>query len=390
MNLRNITIFSLVMGMGYTGMSVARPNVESCPSGHSINKAFSSGANWDLCWEEKANEGIVLSNVSYTAPGNNKRKVLGEASISQIQTDFDDGSTKLFSVTGTGLGGGSLLKLTSQDCPQGELLQNNNKPVLCKTTKPMGLIWKNGSQHKQGDLLELFSISKAGSIRYIVRWKLYENGIIEPAIGMSGTLTKEGSNPDHGWQVTNDNRIAVGFTNHYFWRLDFDIEADNNNDLVEQIASIPSSNRLKKSKVITPINTEQAFSLNPANKVFWRVRDSLEQSSNNFGYISYELSLLNYGHQGKGNNQEAWLNNDFFVTLYNSCERFAVKNPTQNGCAENVSQFVNGQNTNVKDVVTWYRASYHHLPRDEDVSQIATRWTGLKLIPRDWSASNPF
>lgn len=390
MKLRNFTIFALVASMSYTGITVARPNVESCPSGHSINKSFSSGAKWELCWEEKAKEGIVLSNVSYTAPGNDARRVLGEASLSQIQTDFDDGSTQIFSVTGTGLGGGSLINLSSQDCPQGELIQNNNKSVLCKTTKPMGYIWKNGSQHKQGDLLELDSISKAGSIRYVVRWKLYENGIIEPTIGMSGTLTKEGVNPNYGWQVTDENRIAVSFTNHYFWRLDFDIEANNSNDLVEQISSIPSSDRLKKSKVITPINTEKAMSLNPVNKVFWRVRDGFELSSNNFGYISYELSLLNYGHQGKGNNQEAWLNNDFFVTHYNSCERFAVKNPTQNGCAENVSQFVNGQNTNLKDVVTWYRASYHHLPRDEDVSQIATRWTGLKLIPRDWSASNPF
>lgn len=388
MNLRIFTIFSFVLTV-YTGISVARPNVENCPAGHIVDKAFSSGAKWSLCWEEKANEGVVLSNIKYTTPGNNARRVLGEASVSQIQTDFDDGSTKLFSVTGAGLGGGSLLNLSSQDCPQGQLIQNNNKSVLCKTTKSMGYIWKNGNQHKQGKLIELFSISKIGSIRYIVSWKFYENGIIESSIGVSGTLTKEGSNPSHGWQVTDSDRVAVGFTNHYFWRLDFDIELDSNNDLVEQIASIPSSDRLKKSKVVTSINTESAFSLNPVNKVFWRVRDSFEQNSNNIGYISYELSSLNYAHQGKGNNQEPWLNNDFFVTLYNPCERFAVKNPTQNGCAENLSQFVNGQNINVTDVVTWYRASYHHLPRDEDVSQIATRWTSLKLIPRDWSASNP-
>ncbi len=389
MNLRNFTLVPLVFAMSYTGISVARPNVDGCQSGHAINKSFSSGAKWELCWEEKAKEGVVLSNVNYKTPGNSAVKVLGEASLSQIQTDFDDGSAQLFSVTGAGLGGGALIDLSSEDCPQGQLLRNNGKAVLCQRTKPMGYIWKNGTQHKQGDLLELFSISKVGSIRYIVSWKFYENGIVEPTVGLSGTLTKEGSNPNHGWQVTDANRIAVGFTNHYFWRLDFDIHSDNNNDLVEKISSIPSSDRRKKKKVIEPIYKEAGFSLNPVNKVFWRVRDSFERNSNNVGYISYELGLLNYGHQGKGNNQEPWLDKDFFVTLYKSCERFAVKNPTQNGCAENVSQFVNNQNINVKDVVTWYRASYHHLPRDEDVSQIATRWTGLKLIPRDWSASNP-
>lgn len=388
MNLRIITIFCFVLITFFAKTSVARPNIESCPSGHTINKTFSSGAEWSLCWEEKNNEGIVLSNVRYSTPGNNLRSVLGEASLSQIQTDFDDGSAKLFSVTSTGLGGGSLLDLSSQDCPQGQLIENNGKSVLCNTTKSMGLIWKNGNQHKQGDLLEIFSISKVGSVRYIVRWKFFENGIIEPAVGISGTLTKQGSNPKYGWLVGNSNQIAVSFTDHYFWRLDFDIDGDGSNDLVEQISSIPSADRQKKSKVIQSIQVESSFSLNPTNKVFWRVRDGSEQNSSS-GFISYELGLLNYAHQGKGNNQEPWLNNEFFTTLYDPCERFAVKNSTQNGCAENVSQFVNGQNINVKDVVTWYRASYHHLPRDEDLSQIPIRWTSLKLIPRDWSPANP-
>jgi primary-amine oxidase len=388
MNLRIFTVFYVVCLTVFAQTSIARPNDINCPAGHTINKVFSSGAEWSLCWEEKANEGIVLSNILYSTPGNNPRKVLGEASLSQIQTDFDDGSTQQFSVTSVGLGGDSLVDLSSQDCPQGRLVENNGKSVLCETTKPMGYIWKYRTQHKQGDLLELFSLSKINSISYVIKWKFYENGIIEPAVGVSGKLTKIGSNLDHGWRVTENDLIAVGFTNHYFWRLDFDIDVDGNNDLLEQISSIPSSNKLKKSKVIASINTESALSLNPVNKVFWRVRDNSEQNST-VGHISYELNLLNYAHQGKGNNSEPWLNNDFFVTHYDPCERFAVKNPTQDGCAENISQFVNGQNINAKDIVTWYRASYHHLPRDEDINQIATRWTSLKLIPRDWSPSNP-
>ncbi len=388
MNLRIFTVFYILCLTAFAQTSVARPNGINCPAGNTINKVFSSGAEWSLCWEEKTNEGIVLSNILYSTPGSNPKKVLGEASLSQIQTDFDDGSTSLFSVTSNGLGGDSLVDLSSQDCPQGQLIESNNKSVLCKTTKSMGYIWKYRSQHKQGDLLELFSISKVNSISYVVKWNFYENGIIEPAGGVSGKLTKVGSDSDHGWLVTENDLIAVGFTNHYFWRLDFDIDVDGNNDLLEQISSIPSSNKLKKNKVIASITTESALSLNPANKVFWRVRDNSEQNST-VGYISYELYLLNYAHQGKGNYSESWLANDFFVTRYDPCERFAVKNSTQGGCAENISQFVNGQNINAKDIVTWYRASYHHLPRDEDINQIATRWTSLKLIPRDWSPSNP-
>ncbi|MCK5829041.1 MAG: hypothetical protein KAH20_01935 [Methylococcales bacterium] len=389
MNFQKFTIFYVVFFTVFTQTTIARTDVQNCPAGHTITKTFSSGSEWSLCWNEEIKQGVVLSNVKFATPGNNLTSVLAEASVSQIQTDFDDGSPQLFSVTTNGLGDSSLVNLSSPDCAGGQLIRNDsNKAVLCQKTKSMGYIWKNGAQHRQGEFLELFSISKANSINYIVSWRLYENGVFEPAIGMSGVLSKFGSNSVYGWPVADNSRIATSFTNHYFWRLDFDIDASGDNDLLEQIESIPSADNLKKSKVITPIQTEKALSANPVNKVFWRVRDGSQQNSN-VGFISYELGLLNYAHQAKGNNSEPWLNNDLFVTLYNPCEQFAVKNSTQNGCAENVSQFVSGQNINQKDIVTWYRASYHHLPRDEDIGQVVTRWISLKLIPRDWSSSNP-
>ncbi len=388
LNLRTVVIFLFLFTVFQVEMAVARPNIQGCPNGQAINKSFASGVDWGLCWEEKSNEGIVLSNIFYTTPGGIPRRVLGEASLSQIQTDFDDGSTKKFVVTSSGLGGSSLVDLLSEDCPGGQLLQDNGKSVLCNTTQPMGYIWNSGNLQRQGEFMELYSISKIDTTFYIVRWRFLENGIIQPSVGLSGSLSKFGSDQKHGWAVTADNRVAIGFTNHYFWRLDFDLESDNDNDLVEQIESVPSADRQRKRKELTSVSAEAALSLNPERKRFWRVRDGSEQNTN-VGYVSYELVLLNYGHQGKGNNNEAWLANDFFVTLYDECERFAVKNSTQNGCAENVSQFVNGQNTNQKDIVVWYRASSHHLPRDEDIHQIGTRWTGLQLLPRDWSSKNP-
>lgn len=387
MNLRFLIISCFVFFTMSSEIALARPNVQACPSGHSVSKTFSSGAEWSLCWDEKDNEGVVLSNVLYSVPGGNLKRVLGEASLSQIQTEFDDGSSSLFSVSQPGLGGSSLRDLSAEDCPQGELLQRNGKSILCKRGASMGYIWKKRSQHKQGEYLELFSMSNIGTASYIVSWKFYESGIIESAVGLTGKLSKFGSNANYGWPVSND-QIAVGFTNHYFWRLDFDLADSGNNDLFELIASTPSSNKTKKIKSITAIEKEKSFSLNPVNKHFWRVRDGAEQNSTT-GFISYELILLNYGHQGKGNAQEPWLTDDLFITHYEPCERFAVKNPTQNGCAANVSQFVNGKNINKKDVVAWYRASYHHLPRDEDMGRVATRWTGLKLLPRDWSSKNP-
>ena len=97
--------------------------------------------------------------------------------------------------------------------------------------------------------------------------------------------------------------------------------------------------------------------------------------------------MLNYAMQNKGNTSSPWLKNDVFITRYNACERFAVKNPTNN-CGENVSEFVNSQNTNAKDIVVWYRLTHHTLPRDEDFSPAAPQWSSFILLPRDWTSTN--
>ncbi len=379
----------VAIAMGATSTTTtARPGGQSCPSGQVINNTFSSGAGWDICWEAESKQGIIFSNIYYNTPAGISRRVLGEASVSQIVTEFDDGSTSQFTVTQNGLGGDNLVNLTSTDCPNGQRLQLNGKNVLCQSTKARGYIHKDDVRQRQGELLDLFSISKIGGKTYIVRWKFYDSGIIEPMIGLSGKLEKFGSNVNYGWTVGQNNQIAIGFTNHYFWRLDFDLGETPDDDVAEEIISVPSSDRLKKTIQIQSMASEAGRSLDYETKRFWRIRDAAIQNSN-VGFISYELVLLNYAHQGQGNSNVSWLGNDFFVTKYNSCERFAVDNPSQNGCGTNITQFVNGENVNEKDLVTWYRASYHHLPRDEDLNSVPVRWTGFQLLPRDWVSENP-
>jgi primary-amine oxidase len=79
-----------------------------------------------------------------------------------------------------------------------------------------------------------------------------------------------------------------------------------------------------------------------------------------------------------------------FFTRYKDCEKQAARNTTANGCASDVSQFVNNESINSQDVVVWYKQSYHHLPRSEDSNRIATQWSSFQLLPRDWHARNPF
>ncbi len=371
----------------FTNVAQARPNNTSCPTGNTISKTFSSGAAWDMCWEVRAEEGVVLSDVYYKPRNKTRRRVLGEASLSQIQTEYDDGSATEFLVTQYGLGGSNLQTLNSSMCQGGQLRRHAGRDVLCEVTKSNGYIYRyRNSTRRQGSKLDLYSASNINAREFIIKWSFLENGSIEVASGLTGKFNNRTSNAANGWPVTNQNQIATGFTDHYFWRLDFDIANDNGNDIIEQIRSVPSSDRLTKTKQIQTISSELAASFTPSDKKFWRVKDQSVTNSANQA-ISYEMVTLNYAQQSKGNSSSAWLKNDMYLTQYNACERFAVQNPTNN-CASNVSQFVNGENINAKDVVVWYRLVHHTLPRDEDFSPAPVQWSHFIMLPRDWTSTN--
>jgi primary-amine oxidase len=378
---------ALISLMAWQSAALANPNA-SC-QGESISKTFASGAHWEFCWSIKDQEGLVLSQVHYKAPGSTNRRVLGEAALSQIEADFDDGAVDpKFVTTQLGLGGNNMLAQSAQDCPEGDLHTWNGRNVLCATTYQAGYLYKYNSQ-RQTERFEINTSSQVGPRNYTLRWSFYENGTIEPAIGLSGILPAVGeSTAQYGWPVGANGEIGSSFMDHYLWRLDFDLDDSADNDVVEEINSVPSADRLRKTKTIAAINTERATSLNPETKRFWRVRDgdTRNQAGN---YISYELVPSNYDQSRANSRNEAWLQNDVYFTTYNSCERYAANNPTIN-CGDNVAQFVSGQNLNRQDIVLWYKQNNHYLPRSEDSNRMGMRWSSFKLLPRDWNAQNPF
>ena len=383
--------FPVVAGfilLGSFHSAEARPGNPSCPAGQTIQSTLSSGSNWSMCWEARDKEGVVLSDIRYQAPGQTRRRVMGEISLSQIQRNYDDGSPVKFLVTSSGLGGNNFINLTSSECSGGQLRYSAGKPVLCESKKDAGYIYKYGTQTAvSGQDLSLMSASQIGSYSYTVEWIFKENGTIQPKVGLSGSISKTGTNASFGWPIQQNGQVGVGFVDNYYWRMDFDLGSSNSNDVIEQITSTLSADRTRRSKSITQIATESGRNFSPEVKRFWRVRDGSE--TNGFAPISYELVMLNYDHQSVGSNNESWMNRDIYLTKYNACERFAADNSTVNGCGWGVNSYTNGEGIASGDVVLWNRLSYHHLPRDEDDNVIGMRWNSFKLLPRDWHAVNP-
>ena len=390
LNFRRCALFGLLcstVSVIYSANVEARPDA-GCTNGvFDVDELLPTGARWQMCFETREAEGVVLSDVYYSPPGTPARKVLGEASLAQARVAYDDGEVSHDHLVESGFGGDNLRTLAAADCPNGTLMTEGAREVICRQVQGRGYLYKYYTDQRQGYWLSLLSKSTVGDMTYLVRWRFFDDGTVEPSIGMSGRLEQYGADSRYGWPIDADGTTGVSFSSNYYWRLDFDIGSNPADDLVEELQASPANLRTRKSLSVNAVRVESARAVNAENKRSWRVRDTVETNGQAGSFVSYHLEPLNTAHRYQ-DASEPWSFNDFFVTRFNGCERLASGNT--GACGENLGEYLNGESTDTDDVVLWYRVSYHHLPRGEDESIIPTRWVGFQIVPRDWTRTNPF
>lgn len=381
-----VLVCALIIGIAALGSPApSQAQTTYCSAPYLINVTLANGAKWTMCWEERANEGIVLRRITYTTPAGLSRHVLYQANLAQIFVPYDDNSARYHDLSDYGLGAGNLDNLAAADCPGGTLIANNAaKNVLCRKTGNAGYAYKYYGTQKQADALTLFSVSHIGQYNYVPVWRFFDDGSIEPGVGATGKLQKCTNNASYGWPLGNPSCTrGTSHIHNYYWRLDFDLDTYTN-DATEQF-DFNNSGGSTRPMAIAAINSEAARQVSPTTFRGWRIKDTVLKNTDNHE-ISYELSPSS-SHVFRGPAGEPWTANDIYFSQYNICEKWASHNPTTGGCANNVAAFVNAQA--LSDVVVWYGMTFHHLPRDEDETYMSIHWSSFMITPRDWTATNP-
>ena len=375
-------------------LSLGAPVVQAACSGNEvIDETLPGGARWDLCATVQEREGIVLSDLYYTTPTGIRRRVLSEAHLAQVHVRFDDARPSVDALTDLAAGGGfgaagNLQPLSNATCPGGSVRNLVGNDVLCIAQQARGYAYKSYGNVRQGNALVLTSHSTIGQQTFAVRWRLFDDGSVEPSIGIGGNLPAIGADATSGWTINGAGDVGIGFHTSVHWRLDFDLGADANDDRIEQFEVVPSSDRLRKTLSVSSIAQEAVLNVNADRKRSWRVVDGTERNADQRA-VSYHLEPLHAAHAFPGDSTRPWQNGDLLVTRHNPCERYVNANPTTGGCAADASAFVDGESLDPANVVLWYRVNYHHLPSSEDAAGMITRWHGVLIVPRDWTATNP-
>ncbi len=370
----------------WTTPRVMAQSEHACSPAYKIDKTLPTGTRWEMCWEQRALDGIVLYDITLTPPGGPRRLILAQAGLAQVHVPYDDNGARFHDVTDFGFGGRFLENLKAAECPDGVLIPYAGKNVICMQVQPRGYAQKYYTRQLQGYELSLFSVSTSGDYNYIVQWEFLDDGTINPSVGASGKLQRYGTDASYGW-VTATNRIPISHYHNYWFRLDFDING-RDNDLVQEIQFNPADLNRKRVKQLTDITIEAARQHDPNVQRSWRIMDTVTRNDDG-NLISYQIEALNAGHDFTGPDFEPFSQSDLYVTTFKACEKYPSHNPALNGCASDVSQFVNGESVNGADLVVWYGITFHHLPREEDETYMDVHWDGFTIIPRDWTSHNP-
>ncbi len=382
-------LMAMMVLLSIAGSSNAATTPLSCPIENAISVDFANGAGWDMCWESKLRENIVLSDIHYRSAGLNPIRVISSIRLAQLHVAYDDNVVTYNDVTQFGIGGGHVSTLVETDCPDGELVNIDDRAGLCKRIASGDSAYHTNDTSRRAEALTLFSISQVGAYAYLVTWKFYDDGSIAPSIGAAGALQRSSddeSSPFGRALGGVQNKSWLSHTHNYYWRIDFDIGDDATDDIVSEVTYV-ADEQGRRLRNVERLNTESARKIDPQNLLTWYISNGGEDITQSQGYV---IEPLNYGHRLVQTETEPFTEFDFFVTTQNDCERYISENKKFNPeCGEDILQFVNNESLLDKDIVVWHRISFHHVPRNEDRFQMHSHWDGFLMQASNFSSISP-
>lgn len=368
----NIPARRFLLGAGLMGLALLAFGLQSpTPASAAANQfcsgqALATGANWSICWEVRANEGLAITHAFYTKAGFDRR-VMSDGTVAQIFVPYEVGQPRYHDVA-YGLGAGMQI-INQAECPGGALLAGAR---VCRMMTPAHLherFCAQGScRYMMGQALQLWSSSQMGAYNYITRWTFHPDGHITPEVGLAGVL-------------------QFGRTAHVhnvYWRLDLDIDDPAGDGVEEFFRVVPANN--DGSKGVNGWNPLLAETFRPTELMTFRKWRVLDLNKKNAGGRNWSYELIPSPGDGslRTTPAEGFTRGELWATVSRPAERFVSTEQ-----ADYLSTYVNGESIQNQDVVLWYTTHTYHEVRDEDSPYMPMEWAGFTLRPRNFFDKNP-
>lgn len=437
---------------GYTADEVAaraplRPAsspVELAPAGRPGYAITGSGIEWDI-WRFRLRvdrrPGIVVSNID-ARDGEQWRSVLYQAHLSEVFVPYMDPSAGWYFRTYMDSGeygfGLFLSPLAAGvDCPgharflpalvnddRGSPLEIPN--AVCVFERTIGdPAWRHFEVFAQGETsfvpaegrpateLVVRSASVVGNYDYLIDYRFRQNGGIAIMIGATGQDAVKGvasvsmldptaaADSAHGTLVAP--HLVAPFHDHYFnFRLDFDVDGPVNHPAVLQVVpGEPAADSPRRSfwtveRSAPASELEARYTLSAMAPKYFLVANEAKRTR--LGH--HPAYMIHHGNVAYGPfdyaadppmKRNAYIEHTIWNTVHDPTQRYAGGEfPMQSDGSDTLAEWVKADRAlQGADVVTWFTAGFHHLPRAEDWPVMSTDWKFIHLRPYNFFTQNP-
>lgn len=407
-------------------------------------KVNGSEVQWDIWrfnYRIDKRPGLVLTNLEVDDQGT-WRSVLYEAHLSEVFVPYQDPSAGWYWRTymdsgeyGFGLFLTPLAK--GIDCPEyatylpAMIADDQGNPLeipdaVCIFEQATGgPAWRHFEVFAQSPeapvpaegrpetILIVRTASEVGNYDYLIDYRLFTNGEMKVMIGATGLDAVKGvasksmddataANDTQYGTLIAPNLVAANHDHYFNFRLDFDVDQPVNKfstlDIVpaEVAADAPRRSLWSVKESVPATELDARYQLSAMKPRFFLLTDPDRK-----GYLGHSPAWkihhgsIAYGPFDFKNDppfqRNAYIEYSVWNTVYDPNQRYAGgKYAFQSDAKDGLAQWVQANKPLAgQDIVTWFTAGFHHIPRMEDWPVMQTEWKTVHITPHNFFAFNP-
>jgi primary-amine oxidase len=292
--------------------------------------------------------------------------------------------------------------------------------AICLHEEDYGILWKHVDMHtgnvevRRRRRLVVSSIHTVGNYEYGFYWYLYEDGMVQHEVKLTGIMQTMAVDPrvdGNGVSSNGDGlrcaeMIAPGLAapNHqhlFNFRLDFDVDGTTNSVYEVDVEALPtgSDNPLANSFVTKPTllarESDAQRVVDPARSRTWKIVNP--RRTNRLGQpVGYKLvpgstPTLLASPDSSISRRATFATKNLWVTPFARDEmRAAGEYPNQHAGGAGLPEWTAHDRAIADtDVVVWYTFGVTHIPRPEDWPVMPVEYAGFTLVPVGFFDRNP-
>jgi primary-amine oxidase len=269
------------------------------------------------------------------------------------------------------------------------------------------------AEGRPGTELVIRTASEVGNYDYLIDYRLKQDGQIFIMVGATGLDAVKGvasrsmddatarQDTRYGTLIA-PNLVAANHDHYFNFRIDFDIDQPVNHVGTMEIvpAEVPKDSPRRSlwtwKHVMPKSEMEARYRFSAAQPRHIHISSPGQQGhlGHTPGWMIHHGSVA-YGpfdfDQDPPFKRNAYVEYSSWTTVHDPTQRYAGgKYAMQSDGSDTLAQWVRRDRPMMgQDIVSWFTAGFHHIPRMEDWPVMSTEWKTIHIMPFNFFAHNP-